>query len=67
MLSLSLVEGLGALPNPLRLRAGGTARSSKEFVGAVTDADLTAALAAGLFGDYSADTISSFDDFTLWT
>lgn len=40
---------------------------SEEFVGAVTDADLTAALAAGLFGDYSADTISAFDDFTLWT
>lgn len=39
---------------------------SEEFVGAVTDTDLATDLPVGIFGDYSADTISSVDDFTLW-
>ena len=39
---------------------------NEEFVAAVVDEDLTYSTAAGLYGDFSADPVSSFDDFKAW-
>lgn len=39
---------------------------NEEFVGAVTDPDFTYTGFAGLYGDYSNDTLSSADDFMAW-